>query len=50
MDPVMVKLVKKKGPVFQCTVEHCGKFGDKLSMERHFLTTHMEKNCVPFRC
>jgi hypothetical protein len=43
MDPVTVKLAKK-GPVFQC-----GKFGDKLSMERHFLMTHMEKNCVPFR-
>jgi hypothetical protein len=49
MDPVMVKLAKK-GPVFQCTVDQCGEFGDKLSMERHFLKTHVEKNCVPFRC
>jgi hypothetical protein len=50
MDPVMVKLAKKKGPVFQCTVDQCREFGDKLSMERHFLKTHVEKNGVPFRC
>ena len=50
MDPVMVKMAKKKGPVFQCTVDQCGEFGDKLSMERHFLKTHVEKNCIPFGC
>jgi hypothetical protein len=50
MDAVMMKLAKKKGPVFQCTVEHCGKFGNKLSMERYVMTTHMERTCVSFRC
>ena len=36
--------------MFQCTIDHCGKYGDKLSMERHYMTTHMVKNCVPFSC
>lgn len=50
MDPAIIKLVKKKGPMFQCTVDECTEHGDRLSMERHVLLRHVEKNKIPYSC
>lgn len=50
MDPVILKLAQKKGPVFQCTHTDCSEHGDRLAMVRHVLLRHTAQVKVPFKC
>lgn len=50
MDPVTLKLAKKKCHVFQCLYEDCSQHGDRVTMVKHKHMKHTVEVNVPFRC